>query len=121
MPGRSLKAGGLSAFGSPMRVLLRLLGLLLLAGAFAAVIVDGTRSIAAGQIELLPLGEAVGRLSPDALTHFRQAVQGRFPALWDPTLVRVLQLPIWAVLGALGLLLLIAGRPRRPVIGHSRR
>ena len=43
------------------------------------------------------------------------------PVLWDPTLVTILLLPSWAVLGALGLLLLVAGRPRRPTIGHRRR
>ena len=104
-----------------MRILLRLLGLVLLAGAFAAIIVDGTRSIAAGHVELLPLGEAITRASPEALAHLRALVQGKAPTLWDPALLTVLRLPSWAVLGALGLLLLVAGRPRRPVIGHSRR
>ena len=104
-----------------MRVLLRFFGLILLAGAFAAVIVDGTRSIAAGRLEMLPLSDAITRASPDILIHLRQIVQGKVPALWDPTLVTILLLPSWAVLGALGLLLLVAGRPRRPTIGHRRR
>ena len=94
---------------------------LLLAGAFAAVIVDGTRSIAAGHLDLLPFSDVITRASPDAVARLHGVVQAHAPALWDPVFVTVLLLPSWVVSGVFGLLLLVAGRPRRPTIGHSRR
>ena len=67
-----------------LRFLLRLVGLLSLAGAFAALIVDGTRSVAAGRIALLPLGRTITLVSPDAFVKLHKAVETHLPALWDP-------------------------------------
>ncbi len=104
-----------------MRFIFRFVGLILLAGAFAALIVDGTRSIAAGKADILPLSEVIAKVSPDSLPHLRQLVQGKAPVLWDPLLVTILLLPTWLVLGGLGLFLLVVTRVRAPKIGHSRR
>ena len=104
-----------------LRFLLRLIGLLLLAGAFAALIVDGTRSVAAGRIALLPLGRTMTIVSPEAFVKLHAGIETHLPSLWDPVMVTVLLLPTWCVLGLLGLVLLALGRPPRPKIGYIRR
>lgn len=104
-----------------LRFLLRLVGLLLLAGAFAALIVDGTRSVAAGRIALMSLGRTIGALSPEAFVKLHAVVETHAPALWDPVMVTVLLLPTWCVLGVLGLVLIAVARPPRPKIGYVRR
>ena len=104
-----------------LRLFFRLVGLLLLAGAFAALIVDGTRSVAAARIALLPLGRAVSAVAPDAFVKLQAATETHLPLLWDPVLVTVLLLPTWVVLGAIGLLLMTLTRRPARKIGYSRR
>ena len=104
-----------------MRLLFRLLGFACLAAAFAALIVDGTTSVAANKIVLHPLGDTLARLSPEGLEHIHAFVVAKVPFLWDPVLGSLLLLPTWAVLGVLGLLLLGLTRKPRPAVGYSRR
>lgn len=115
-------AGRLVPVGLVMfRLAFRFIGLLVLAGAFAALVVDGTRSVAAGSIALMPLGRTLSALSPEVLTKLRALVEPRLPLLWDPVLVSLFLLPAWLVLGFVGLVLLALSRPRAPKIGYSRR
>lgn len=104
-----------------LRLFFRSVGVLLLAGAFAALIVDGTRSVAAGTPAILPLGRTISALSPDAFVKLHAAIETHVPLLWDPVLVTVLLLPTWLVLGVIGLLLLALSRRPAPKIGYSRR
>ena len=104
-----------------MRLLFRLLGLACLAAAFAALIVDGTTTVAASKVTLHPLGETLARLSPDGFEHLHTFVVAKAPTLWDPVLASLFLLPTWAVLGVLGLLILAVTRKPRPSIGYSRR
>ena len=104
-----------------MRLLFRLLGLVLLAAAFAALIVDGTTSVAAGKVELQPMGETLAKLSPDVFARVKAMVTAKAPVLWDPVLSSLLLLPTWAVLGVLGLVVLALTRRPRPRVGYSRR
>ena len=104
-----------------MRLFFRLVGLLLLAGAFAALVIDGTRSVATGAIDILSLDQTLLALSPQQFAKFRSVVQLKLPILWDPILTTILRLPTWSVLGALGLVLLAATRRRAPLIGYVRR
>jgi len=53
-----------------LRFLLRALGLAALAGAFAAAVMDGARSIANGAVALSPTGTALARLSPAKFAAF---------------------------------------------------
>lgn len=96
-------------------LILRWLGIWLLAGAFVAFIVDGTKSIAASQIVVTPLGQAWFNLHPASL-NLLQAVVERylFTFLWDPVLVNILLMPGWAVLALLGAGLAHLGRKRVP-------
>ena len=104
-----------------MRLLFRLIGFACLAAAFAALIVDGTTSVAASKIELHSLGDTVAKLSPEGFQHLHAFVVAKAPALWDPVLASLFLLPTWAVLGVLGLVLLALTRKPRPPIGYSRR
>jgi hypothetical protein len=104
-----------------LRFILRILGLFLLAGAFAALVIDGTRSIAGGALLLTPLSKTIAWLSPDALKNLQPMVVELNPFLWDPVMVRFLMLPTWLVLGCLGTLIMALMRKRRPKIGFSSR
>ena len=97
-----------------LRLALRLFGLLTLAGAFAALVIDGTRSIAAGEIMLTPLGSTAIWLFPAKFPILQPAVERHLhPWLWDPLLVSLLLTPTFLALGGLGLLLFAAGLLRR--------
>ena len=104
-----------------MRLLFRLLGLVCLAAALAALIVDGTASVASSKVALHPLGDTLSKLSPEGFDHLHAFVVAKAPALWDPVLGSVFLLPTWVVLGVLGLALLALTRKPRPPVGYSRR
>ncbi|HLA20233.1 MAG TPA: hypothetical protein VJZ74_02120, partial [Pseudolabrys sp.] len=40
--------------------------------------------------------------------------------LWDPVMVGILATPSWALLGGFGILLLVFGRRKKPLIGFER-
>jgi hypothetical protein len=40
--------------------------------------------------------------------------------LWDPVAASVLAAPSWALFGILGILLILMGRRRKPLIGYAR-
>ena len=103
-----------------IRFLLRASGFVLMAAAFAALLVDGTRSIAAQRIVQFSLGETVAWLG---------GVTGRAfvdkAALWPAPLAQafagLLSVPSWLVLAALGFALLAAGRRPRAQVGFLSR
>jgi hypothetical protein len=104
-----------------IRFALRLLGLILLAGAFAALIIDGTRTIAGGSLALTPFGTTLIWAMPLKFESLREQLQHLSPYLWDPVAVKLLALPTWAVAGTLGLLALALPRKKRSRIGYSSR
>ena len=104
-----------------LRLLFRFVGLVLLACAFAALIVDGTRSVAAGTAAILPLGRTIETVAPAGFVKTHALIETHAPLLWDPFLVTILLLPSWLVLGIAGLVCLALGRPRAAKIGYSRR
>jgi hypothetical protein len=104
------------------RLTLRFLGLLLLAAAFAALVVDGTRSIAGGALSLTPLRQTMIWLMPEKFATLKLALQHALPRfLWDPVVVNVLLMPTWLVVGIVGILLMLLTQKRRPRIGYSDR
>jgi hypothetical protein len=105
-----------------IRFILRALGLAALALAFAACVIDGARSIAAGQISLTKTGESIYLALPDKLPLFQNFVVRQIhPLLWDPILVDLLMAPTFLVLSIVGVGLFYATRRRPPPIGHSNR
>lgn len=98
-----------------MRFLFRLLAMFALAIAVVMAVTDATRSIAASDWVLTPLGQSWYSVSPDTL-NLAQAVTQRYllPALWDPVMVFILNQPGWAVFAVLALLFYAVGhRPAR--------
>jgi hypothetical protein len=47
-------------------------------------------------------------------------VEGKAPWLWTSLVKVVLDQPVFAVLGVVGIILMILFRPRKPLIGYSR-
>jgi hypothetical protein len=99
-------------------LLVRAIALLLLAGAFAAAVMDGARSIADQQLSLTPTGVALATAFPVKFLAFQTFVHAKLaPFLWDPVLVSVLYGPTFLDVGVLGLALFWLSRPRRPPAG----
>mgnify|MGYP001123693098 CR=1 FL=1 len=103
-----------------IRGIFRLIGLLLLAAAFVFLVYDGARSIADQALRMTPLGEFWNDIHQTSQQAFRTMVEGFAPWLWTDVAKVILNQPAWAVMGVLGLLLLVLFRPRKPLIGYAR-
>lgn len=91
-----------------IRFFLRFVGFWLVAGGFVALIVDGTRSIAASRLLFISAGEAWLALAPQNLEHAAAAA----PQLWPKLMGPLLALPASVLLVLAGLALLGLGRTR---------
>jgi hypothetical protein len=104
------------------RFLFRFIGLWMLAGAFVALVIDGTRSITAGRIVIMPVAEGWLAVHPASLEWLKVVVERDIsPRLWDPVLLQVMYAPLWLVLAVVGALLIFLGRRRARPIGYSSR
>jgi hypothetical protein len=103
-----------------IRGFFRLVGLLLLAGGFIFLVYDGARSIADQTVRLTRLGEFWNDIHQVSQQAFRTMVEGASPWLWNSVVKVVLNQPVWAVMGVLGILLMLLFRPPKPLIGYSR-
>ena len=105
-----------------IRLFFRFLALVSLAGAFAACVIDGARSIADDRLSFTPMGATAYWAFPTKFPLMQDFVERQIhPLLWDPILLHVLMLPTWALLGVFGAALFYAMRRRPPPIGHSSR
>lgn len=105
-----------------IRFALRFVGFWLLAGAFVALVYDGTRSIAGNQVILTSMTETWSVIDSSGLASFETGVKRSFaPWVWDPVLRTILLAPTTLVLGLLGAALVLLGRKRPPLIGYARR
>lgn len=91
-----------------MRLIVRLAGLLLVAGAVIVAGIEMARSFQTGKWVFIPLSKLWYDVSPGSLS-FTQSLVQRYlgPQVWEPGVVTVLNWPAWSVLGGLGLVLLI--------------
>lgn len=104
-----------------IRFLFRLVGFLILAAAFAALLYDGTKTIAGSEIYFTPLGQTWSAVHSNSLQLLQPAIERHVAVwLWDPVMLSILTAPTWLVLGILGALLILIGRKKRPLIGYSR-
>ena len=95
------------------KALLRLLSMILLAIAVIMAVLDATRSIAAGELVMTPLGTSWAALSPDSLGWFETWMTSSLPLfVWDPMMLALLGLPGFAVFAVLSMLVALAGRRR---------
>ena len=97
-----------------MKMILRMLGVILLLFAMVALVVDGTKTLAAnGQLIVTPFGRQWLDFSPDSLLAAKRAVsENLHPLVWDPLIATLLLWPTWVIFGGLGILLYWIGRKR---------
>jgi hypothetical protein len=104
-----------------IRFLFRFFGLFCLAAAFILVIYDGTKSIAGNQLFLTSVSTLWGLINANSLAKLQPLIQPYANGfLWDPVALSVLGAPSWAVLGILGILFMVLGRRKKPLIGYAR-
>ena len=102
-----------------IRVVLRLIGLVITAGAFVALVVDGARSIVANAIVLTSFESLVGHADPGFYGRLRALLNIHAARwLWDPVAVWIMSCPAFIALAAFGLALLFVAR-RRPNSGSE--
>ena len=86
-----------------LRFLVRAIGLLLLAGGFIALIVDGTRSLAASSLYVTSIDAALEAAGPAISQGLEKWVLAHLPHfVWDPVLVHFLRLPLSGAMLAFG-------------------
>jgi hypothetical protein len=104
-----------------IRFLLRALGLLCLAAAFVFLVYDGTRSIAADTViytSVTELWTAVHASSLQQLKPFIEQHVGSW--FWDRITTPFLEAPVAVVFAIIGAILVLLGRPKKPLIGYTR-
>jgi hypothetical protein len=98
-----------------IRFVLRFVALLMLAGAFAAAVIDGARSLADQKLEFYSMGWALAHAFPSKFPLLQPFVEKHFgPRAWDPALLDVLSAPAFVELAVVGFLLFAIARPRAP-------
>ena len=104
-----------------IRFSFRFLGLLCLAGAFILVVYDGTKSIAGNALYLTSVRALWELINPASLAKL-QPLLARYldGVLWDPVALTVLQAPASLLFGVFGILFLLLGRRKKPLIGYAR-
>jgi hypothetical protein len=103
-----------------IRGFFRLVGLLLLAGGFIFVVYDGARWVADQNLRFTRFGQFWNDIHQNSQQSFRTWIEGHAPWLWDSVVKVVLDQPVFADMGVLGILLMILFRPSKPLIGYSR-
>jgi predicted lysophospholipase L1 biosynthesis ABC-type transport system permease subunit len=104
-----------------IRFLLRFIGLLLLALAFIFVIYDGMKSIADRTFYATAINQFWIDIHGTSLQAFQAAVERQVGSrVWQIAIQPVLDQPAAAVFAALGVLLIVLGRKKRPLIGYAR-
>ncbi|MFC7054274.1 hypothetical protein ACFQI3_16400 [Hansschlegelia quercus] len=98
-----------------IRFLLRLIGFLILAGGFVALVIDGARSIAVGALSWTSAETTWSSWSPATLAKTRTSLAS-VPGL-DQAFAFMLSLPAFAPFVVIGVLLMLLGRRRRRGIG----
>jgi hypothetical protein len=104
-----------------IRFLFRFVGLIGLAAAFILVIYDGTKSIAGSKLFLTSVRTLWELINAGSLKNLEPVIKAYAGGLlWDPGMLAFLAAPAWAVLGALGIVFILLGRKKRPLIGYAR-
>ena len=97
-----------------LRLLVRAFSVLLLAGAFAAAVVDAARSLADQRFIMTPMGLALATMFPTKFELWSAVIQARLPHfIWDPILLWTLYAPTFLDLAILGVALNYISRPSR--------
>ena len=103
-----------------IRFLLRFIGLCLLALAFVFFVYDGTKSIANQHLVYARAAEVWAMVDQNSLNAAQAYVKQKAIWAWDPYVQTVFELPAWAILGFVAMLLILLGRKKKPLIGYGR-
>ena len=104
-----------------IRFLLRFVGLICLAAGFILLIYDGTKSIAGNRLFITSVQTLWELINAGSLAKLEPVVRSYAGGyLWDPLMVSILAAPSWGLLGVLGILFLMLGRKKKPLIGYAR-
>ena len=102
-----------------IRGFFRLVGLLLLAGGFIFMVYDGARWVADQTLQFTRFGQFWNDINQSSQQSFRVWVEAKAPWLWTGVMKRLLDQPVFAVLGVVGIVLMLLFRPRKPLIGFT--
>ena len=104
-----------------MRFLLRFIGLWLLAGAFVALIIDGTTMIANPSSRFSTVDKTWDAINQESKPAAKGFVDRHAPPwVWTSGVQVVLDQPTWLVLGVAGAILVLLGRKKPRLIGYGR-
>jgi hypothetical protein len=104
-----------------IRFIFRFFGLWILAAAFIFLIYDGTKSIAdRTDFFITKTSDVWSAIHQNSLAALQPLIERPLPWLWDPVAVTVLAQPAWLVLAVIGILLIVIGRKKKPLIGYGR-
>jgi hypothetical protein len=104
-----------------IRFLFRFIGLICLAAAFILVIYDGTKSIAGNRLFMTSVRVLWELINAGSLQKLKPLIEPYASGfLWDPVMLAILAAPSWSLLGGFGILLLLLGRRKKPLIGYQR-
>ena len=104
-----------------IRFLLRFLGLLCLAAAFILVIYDGMKSIVDSSMSITTVRGLWELINAGSLAKLKPLIEPYAGGLlWDPAMVSILAAPSWSLLGLFGILFILLGRKKKPLIGYAR-
>jgi len=104
-----------------IRFLFRFIGVLCLAAAFILLIYDGTKSIAGNSLYLTSVRALWDLINAGSLAQLKPQIQSYANGvLWDPVMLSLLAAPSWSVLGILGIIFVLLGRKKKPLIGYAR-
>ncbi len=103
-----------------IRSIFRALGLVLLAAGFVFFIYDGTKSIADHTLYISKFSQTWTDIHQQSLQSFQSLVEKSAAWLWNPVLQTILEQPTWLVLGTFGMVLILLGRKKKPLIGYAR-
>jgi hypothetical protein len=104
-----------------IRFLFRFVGVLCLAAAFILVIYDGTKSIAGNNLFFTSVRALWELINAGSLAQLKPLIQPYANGvLWDPLMLALLAAPSWSVFGILGIIFILLGRKKKPLIGYVR-
>jgi hypothetical protein len=104
-----------------IRFLLRFIGLLLLALAFIFVVYDGIRTISDGTLLITKTNYVWNAVHDGSLRALQALVEQKLgQEAWQLGIAPVLDQPAAAVFGVLGIVLIVLGRKKKPLIGYAR-
>jgi hypothetical protein len=104
-----------------IRFIFRFFGLWILAAAFIFLIYDGTKSIADRTDFFITRTRSLWEgMHQNSLIALQALIQDKAPWFAEPFDLAILNQPAWAVLGVIGILLILIGRKKKPLIGYGR-